>query len=66
VSDAGVAGLTAQTAAEGAYFNVRINLPGIKDEGFRKKALNEALSLKEEALKLGKEIRDILEKTWGA
>ncbi|OGD25806.1 MAG: glutamate formimidoyltransferase [Candidatus Aminicenantes bacterium RBG_13_63_10] len=66
VSDAGVAGLTAQTAAEGAYFNVRINLPGIKDEGFRKKALEEALSLREEALKLGKEIRDILEKTWGA
>jgi len=66
VSDAGVAGLTAQTAAEGAYFNVRINLPGIKDEGFRKKALDEALSLREEALKLGKEIRDILEKTWAA
>jgi glutamate formiminotransferase/formiminotetrahydrofolate cyclodeaminase len=30
-SDAGVAGLTARAAAEGAYYNVRINLDGFKD-----------------------------------
>jgi glutamate formiminotransferase/formiminotetrahydrofolate cyclodeaminase len=31
LSDAGVAGLALQAAAEGAYLNVRINLPGISD-----------------------------------
>ena len=30
-SDAGVAGLTARAAAEGAYYNVCINLDGFKD-----------------------------------
>ena len=37
ISDAGVAALTARTAAEGAYLNVRINLAGIRDESFKKK-----------------------------
>ena len=62
LSDAGVAGLTAQTAAEGAYFNVRINLPGIKDAEFKSKTLAEADALRDEALALGGEIRQILEK----
>jgi glutamate formiminotransferase/formiminotetrahydrofolate cyclodeaminase len=35
VSDAGVAGLAALAAGKGAYFNVRINLPGIKDGDFK-------------------------------
>jgi glutamate formiminotransferase/formiminotetrahydrofolate cyclodeaminase len=35
VSDAGVAGLTALAAGKGAYFNVRINLPGIQDGDFK-------------------------------
>jgi len=37
VSDAGVAGLAARSCGLGAYYNVRINLPGIKDEKFKKK-----------------------------
>lgn len=64
LSDAGVGGLTAQACAEGAYFNVRINLPGIKDKTFREKTLTQALSLREEALGLGREIRQILDKAW--
>jgi glutamate formiminotransferase/formiminotetrahydrofolate cyclodeaminase len=34
VSDAGVAGLVGQAAGEGAYYNVLINLAGIKDAKF--------------------------------
>jgi formiminotetrahydrofolate cyclodeaminase len=36
ITDAGVAGRLALAGAEGAGINVRINLPGIKDEGFRR------------------------------
>jgi glutamate formiminotransferase/formiminotetrahydrofolate cyclodeaminase len=46
LSDAGVAGLTAQAAGEGAYYNVRINLPGIKDERFRTRTAKQAEALK--------------------
>jgi len=46
VSDAGVAGLTAQAAGEGAYFNVRINLPGIKDERFKARTVKQAEALR--------------------
>ena len=34
LSDAGVAGLTARACAEGAYYNVLINLSGISDESW--------------------------------
>ncbi|MBP6909034.1 MAG: glutamate formimidoyltransferase [Candidatus Saccharicenans sp.] len=46
VSDAGVAGLTARACGSGAYYNVKINLPGIKDEVFKKKVLNQAEKFK--------------------
>lgn len=46
VSDAGVAGLTARSCGLGAYYNVRINLPGLKDEKFKKKTLARAEQLK--------------------
>jgi len=39
LSDAGVAGLTALAAAKAAYYNIRINLPGITDEAFTKDIL---------------------------
>jgi len=52
VSDAGVAGLAARTSGLGAYYNIRINLPNIKDEGFKKKTLKKAEKLRN---KLGKE-----------
>lgn len=62
ISDAGVAGLAAQAGAEGAYYNVRINLPNIQDEAFKTETAEKASSLKEHALRLGKEVRKILEK----
>lgn len=46
LSDSGVAGLTALTAAEGAYYNVLINLAGLKEtagaEGFVEETRREA------------------------
>ncbi|HRD01152.1 MAG TPA: glutamate formimidoyltransferase [Candidatus Saccharicenans sp.] len=56
VSDAGVAGLTARACGLGAYYNVRINLPGLKDEVFKKKTLNQAEKLRQ---KLEKEVDKI-------
>ncbi|UCE40030.1 MAG: glutamate formimidoyltransferase [Candidatus Aminicenantes bacterium] len=61
ISDAGVAGLTAQTAAEGAYYNVIINLPDIQDEKFTTDIKAKAVTLKSEAIKISNEIRKIVE-----
>jgi formiminotetrahydrofolate cyclodeaminase len=44
-SDAGVAGLCARTAAEGAYYNVLINLGGIRDAAYVKRIRQEAGTL---------------------
>jgi len=51
VSDAAVAALTARTAAEGAYLNVRINLPGIRDDSFKKETLAEAGKIRASVVK---------------
>ncbi len=59
ISDAGVAALSAYTAAYGAYLNVLINLSGLSDEEYKKKTMEEA----EELLKRVKEGHEkILEK----
>jgi glutamate formiminotransferase/formiminotetrahydrofolate cyclodeaminase len=62
ISDAGVAGLTAQAGAEGAYYNVVINLPDIKDKEFTKTTKVKAEALIKEAVALGNEIKDFVEK----
>lgn len=62
LSDAGVAGLTAQAAAEGAYYNIKINLPNIQDTDFKSKIKKQATSLKKKAVKLGDELKEIIEK----
>jgi len=46
LSDAGVAALAARTAAEGAYYNIRINLPGLKDQAFKEKIKRRATALR--------------------
>ncbi|MEE8604366.1 MAG: glutamate formimidoyltransferase [Candidatus Aminicenantaceae bacterium] len=61
ISDAGVAGLTAQTAAEGAYYNVIINLPDIQEIKFTTEIKAKAEALKSEAIKISDEIRKIVE-----
>ncbi len=62
VSDAGVAALTARTAAEGAYLNVMINLPGIIDEKFKKETMDKAVSLREEVVRHTEETMRLTEK----
>ena len=62
ISDAGVAALAARTAAEGAYLNVRINLPGIEDESFKKKTLAEAEKIRKEVVKHTEETVRLAEK----
>jgi glutamate formiminotransferase/formiminotetrahydrofolate cyclodeaminase len=61
-SDAGVAALSARTAAEGAYLNVRINLPGIEDTKFRTDTLKEAESLRAEVIAHTEETVRLVEK----
>lgn len=61
ISDTGVAGLAAQTAAEGAYYNIIINLPSIQDQKFKKETREKAIDLKNKAIKLSDEIRKIVE-----
>jgi glutamate formiminotransferase/formiminotetrahydrofolate cyclodeaminase len=60
VSDAGVAGLAAQAAADGAYYNIRINLPGIKDAAFKKATAREADELRKKAEQVGGELRRLM------
>ncbi len=60
ISDAGVAGLAAQSAAEGAYYNVIINLPNIEDKQFKAKLKRRATTLKNKAIQMGNEIREIV------
>ena len=61
ISDAGVAGLMAMAAVDGAFYNVKINLGGISDDKFVKKTREEAERIAAEAKKLADEIRSIVE-----
>jgi glutamate formiminotransferase/formiminotetrahydrofolate cyclodeaminase len=51
-SDAGVAALAARAGAEGAALNVRINLAGIADAGFKARASEEVAAIEAEARRL--------------
>jgi glutamate formiminotransferase/formiminotetrahydrofolate cyclodeaminase len=62
VSDAGVAGLAGQAAGEGAYYNVLINLAGIKDDKFVVDMRRRAERLRKTLDKEGKAVRSILGK----
>ncbi|MGD8375639.1 MAG: glutamate formimidoyltransferase [Acidobacteriota bacterium] len=57
-SDAGVAALCVVAAGDGAYMNVRINLPGIREEGYRSEVREAADRLVEEVRREGEGIRD--------
>jgi glutamate formiminotransferase/formiminotetrahydrofolate cyclodeaminase len=61
ISDAGVSALTARTAVEGAYLNVRINLNSLDDQEFVAQTRQKADNLKKEALLLAQEIEALVE-----
>ncbi len=61
LSDAGVAGIIAEAAAQGASDNVKINLLGIKDSAFKEDTKKKAEALVEKAAELGREIRQVVE-----
>lgn len=62
LSDAGVAGLTARAGAEGAYYNIQINLPSIHDKDFKLRIKKQAVSLKRKAETLAKKLNNFVEK----
>ena len=65
VSDAGVAALAARTAAEGAAYNVRINLAGIQDEAFKEAMLRDSIELKRRVARLAARVDRFIEKGFG-
>ncbi|MBN1163924.1 MAG: glutamate formimidoyltransferase [Candidatus Krumholzibacteriota bacterium] len=62
ISDAGVAALTARAAAEGAYLNIIINLPGIRDEAFKTDTRKEAEKIRGEVAGHAEETLRLTEK----
>lgn len=56
LSDLGVASQQALSGLEGAIMNVKINLPSIKDEGFKSNTLSLTAALSEEGRKLQHDI----------
>jgi glutamate formiminotransferase/formiminotetrahydrofolate cyclodeaminase len=65
LSDAGVAGLTAESAAEGAFYNVMINLEDISDEEFKSDIKSRALKINNEVKEITGKIKQILYKRFG-
>jgi len=65
VSDAGVAALAARTAAEGAYLNVIINLPGISDGEFKSVISREAGEIRAGVVEHTEETVRLVEKALG-
>lgn len=65
LSDAGVAGLLAHAALEGARLNVAINLPGIKDAVTRYSLRTQAGNLRNEAAALRKQIDKLIDSHYG-
>ena len=61
VSDAGVGALAARSAVLGAGLNVRINAEGVTNQTLKIQFLNEALSLEHNAIKLEKDILEIVD-----
>jgi formiminotetrahydrofolate cyclodeaminase len=57
----GVAAWAAGAAADGAFYNVQINLPGLKDEAFKKRIRESAGELRAEASRRAADIQILVE-----
>lgn len=62
LSDAGAAGLSARAAAEGAYYNVLINIKEIADAAFNKEMAEKANALLQQIDKITQDIQGIMSK----
>lgn len=62
LSDSGVAGLAASTAAEGALYNVMINLQGIEDNQFKTETAKQANQIFKEVQEITQKVRAIMHK----
>jgi glutamate formiminotransferase/formiminotetrahydrofolate cyclodeaminase len=62
VSDAGVGALCARSAILGAYLNVRINVPGLKDETLKNSFLMKAEELRDKGIAKEGEILAVVER----
>lgn len=60
-SDIGVGALNLKTALMGAWLNVKINLPGIKDEALRNELFKKGQSMLEEGNKIADKCYEIVE-----
>lgn len=60
ISDAGVGALAARSAILGAHLNVKINTSGLDDKSFINKVLKQAEEISAKAIKLEKEILEIV------
>ncbi len=60
-SDAGVGALCARAAVGGAYLNVQINAPQLKDEAFRESVLQEGAELVAQSRAMETEILELVE-----
>lgn len=65
LSDSGVAGLMTYACAEGAYYNVLINLKGFEDIEYANKTKAEADKLLTQAKDIAERIRNIMQKGLG-
>ena len=62
VSDAGVGAHMSFAAVNGAFLNVKINLPNINDDSYKKNIQDIALVILSEALRLKNEILETVNK----
>ena len=60
LSDSGVAGLAAAAAAEGALYNVMINLDGIDDEIFKEETAQKAVQLNTDVREIVSRIKEVM------
>jgi len=65
LSDAGVGGLAGAAAGEGAYYNILINLPGIKDKSFKDRVRRQAQRLKADLDRSAAAVRKTIERELG-